>query len=202
LTERKDEAVLEIGANDGLLLRHLINVGFKNLVAIDPSPQTALIEFSEVEVINDFFSNKSMDNFKTASFSIIIANNCFSHISGLIDVLRLCARLLKKEGTLIVEVQSTLDLVVGVVFDYIYHEHYFYLSASSFRILANLAGLEVYLVKHVETKGGSYRLLLGHPGQHKVDGSVPYWEYREMIAGLHSIETWSRLREYLFKIKH
>jgi SAM-dependent methyltransferase len=202
LIDRKDEAVLEIGANDGLLLRHLVDVGFKNLVAIDPSPQTALIKSSEIEVINDFFSDESVENFKSASFSIIIANNCFSHISGLIDVLRLCARLLKKEGTLIVEVQSTLDLVEGVVFDYIYHEHYFYHSASSFRRLANLAGLEIYLIKHVETKGGSYRFLLGHPGQHTVDGSVPYWEYREMIAGVHSIETWSRLRKYLFEIKH
>ena len=87
LTDRKDDAVLEIGANDGLLLRHLVDVGFKNLVAIDPSPQTALIEFGEIKVINDFFSDKSVENFKKGSFSIIIANNCFSHISGLIDVL-------------------------------------------------------------------------------------------------------------------
>ena len=73
------------------------------------------------------------------------------------------------------EVQSCLDLVEGVVFDYIYHEHYFYHSAQSFERLAKISGLELYHIDHVPTKGGSYRFLLGHPGCHLIDSSVDYW---------------------------
>lgn len=201
LVVNRESPVLEIGANDGLLLGHLAAHGFSRLVAVDPSPQTASIQLEQVEVVNDFFSSVSMRSYENGSFSTIIANNCFSHIPRLSDALKLCAELLHQDGSIIVEVQSTLDLVEEVVFDYIYHEHYFYHSATSFAKLAGIAGLEVYSIHHVDTKGGSYRFLLGHPGRHLVDGSVRYWAFREEVAGLHSIVTWRRLQAYLQQVR-
>ena len=201
LVVNKESPILEIGANDGLLLSHLAVLGFNRLVAVDPSPQTASIQLEQVEVVNDFFSSVSMQCYEIGSFSTIIANNCFSHIPRLSDALKLCAKLLHQDGSVIVEVQSTLDLVEGVVFDYIYHEHYFYHSATSFAKLAGFSGLEVYSIHHVDTKGGSYRFLLGHPGQHLIDGSVRYWAFREEVAGLHSIVTWRRLQTYLQQVR-
>lgn len=197
----KDDSILEIGANDGLLLRQLVRDGFTRLVAVDPSPQTASIDLPNVEVLNDFFNPKTMSAFDEGSFSLIVANNCFSHIPRLLDVLRLCAKLLSKKGTIIIEVQSTLDLVEGVVFDYIYHEHYFYHSATSFDNLATLAGLEIYKIEHVNTKGGSFRFLLGHPGARDRHSSIAYWKFREAVAGIHSIDTWLELRDYLNLVK-
>ena len=201
----KDRPVLEIGANDGLFLHQLIKEGFNNLVAVDPSPQTAMVSFAEteanVEVINQFFCYDSIKHFEKNSFVAIFANNCFSHISDLLGVLNLCAKFLSSDGTLFVEVQSTLDLVESVVFDYIYHEHYFYHSMISFENLAKMAGLEVYGVEHVSTKGGSYRFSLGHKGAHVVESSVSYWKYRESIAGVHSTDTWLKLESYLAKSK-
>ncbi|MEI6030910.1 MAG: methyltransferase domain-containing protein [Alphaproteobacteria bacterium] len=196
-----DKPILEIGANDGLLISQLLKVGFKNVYAVDPSPQTALISFPGVTVINNFFSPEVVDNLENNSFSVIIANNCFSHIPNLSSILSLCKNLLTHNGVLIVEVQSTLDLIEGVVFDYIYHEHYFYHTIISFDLLASVSGLEIFSVQHVPTKGGSYRLLLGRPGFHPIDGSVSYWKYREKISSVNTIAPWKEMQDYLASTK-
>jgi SAM-dependent methyltransferase len=192
-----EDPVLEIGANDGLLLTKLSEAGFKDLTGIDPSPQTRSIKIPDTKIINDFFNHSSTSDLSPAKFGTIIANNCFSHIPNLDSVLSLCKDLLRPKGMLIVEVQSTLDLVEGLIFDYIYHEHYFYHTVTSFEILTRLSGLELFSVKHVETKGGSYRLLIGHTGANKKDGSVEYWKYRERVAGVHTTGSWQSMREYL-----
>jgi SAM-dependent methyltransferase len=189
--------ILEIGANDGLFLKALANFGFNNLTAVDPSPQTSLIRIPGVKVVNKFFNDETMSGFNDEAFDTIIANNCFSHIPNLTGVMGLCRKLLKPKGVLIVEVQSTLDLIEGAVFDYIYHEHYFYHTVSSFDNLAKISGLEIICIKHVPTKGGSYRFLLGHPGENAIDSSVKYWKYREEVCLVNSVETWLKLNDYL-----
>ena len=202
LVFEKDCAILEIGANDGLLLDQLVKIGFDNLVGIDPSPQTAAINLPGVEIINNFFDKESTSHLMDNSFIAIIANNCFSHIPELIKVLELSKRLLMRSGTLVVEVQSTLDLLEGVVFDYVYHEHYFYHTAISFEIISQMSGLELYAVKHVTTKGGSYRFLIGYPGQHPKDGSLEYWKYRENLVGIHTDAPWLAMKFYLEIIRN
>jgi len=193
--------ILEIGANDGLLINQLVKAGFRQLVAIDPSPQTRQIRIPGVTVINDFFSDDSVGQLPLHSFSAIIANNCFSHIPRLTSILGICGRLLDRSGTIFVEVQSTLDLVENVVFDYVYHEHYFYHTVTSFEKVVNDAGLELYGVKHVFTKGGSYRFLIGHRGGHARQGSLDYWKYRERVAHIHSASSWTAMTSYLSDIR-
>ena len=197
----KNDSILEIGANDGMLLRELVKKGFSDLVAVDPSPQTANIRLPGVQVINNFFSEENMRPVSNKKFTVIIANNCFSHIPQLEKVMKLCKEMLEKTGTLIVEVQSVLDLLENVVFDYVYHEHIFYHSAISFERIARMSGLDLISIQHVPTKGGSYRLLLGHPGRQKIDGSVSYWKYREKNSQVHSKSTWENMINYLQNIK-
>jgi SAM-dependent methyltransferase len=195
-----DKKVLEIGGNDGLLLRHLSKLGFSRLTCVDPSPQTAAIDLPGALIVNDFFSPRIVDQLADRSFDAIIANNCFSHIPRLLEIVKSCGELLSETGTLMVEVQSTLDLLEGVVFDYIYHEHYFYHTVTSFENLARMAGLELYSLSHVPTKGGSLRLLIGHPNKHRKDGTVDYWKYREHIAGVHTIRPWIAMSAYLAEL--
>ena len=193
--------ILEIGANDGMLLGKLAAAGFTYILGIDPSPQTAKINIKGVEIINEFFNEASVSDLELNSFGVIIANNCFSHIPDLSNILELCSKLLVDSGTIVIEVQSCLDLVQGVVFDYIYHEHIFYHTATSFQRLAALSGLELYQIDHVSTKGGSYRFLIGHASHHPIDSSVSYWIFREVLAGIHSNTAWKLMTNYLADIK-
>jgi SAM-dependent methyltransferase len=197
----RDSRVLEVGANDGLLLAELQKFGFMDLTGIDPSPQTAAITIPGVKIINDFFSPKVLGNLGGHQYQLIIANNCFSHIPDLRNILALCRELLSDDGRLVVEVQSTLDLIQALAFDYIYHEHFFYHTVTSFRLLAKMAGLEVYDVTHVPTKGGSYRLCLGKDGKQGASESVDYWVYRERLAGVHSQSSWLSMGDYLDRVR-
>jgi SAM-dependent methyltransferase len=195
--------VLEIGANDGLLLRHLNDLGYSNLTAVDPSPQTARlrVDLPQIRVVNEFFTWDSMRGEPRGQYDLIIANNCFSHIPSLTDTLQLCESLLSPTGILVVEVQSTLDLIQSLVFDFIYHEHYFYHTLASFSRVASMAGLQVFDVTHVPTKGGSYRFVVGRVGARQVRDSILYWEYRERIVNIHSHTTWGVMRDHLQHVK-
>ena len=195
--------ILEVGANDGLLLKKIRDRGFKNLVAVDPAPQVKLIQEHTALVINDFFGKKVAEKLveQKGSFDLIIANNCFSHIPNLLDVLHHCRTLLTEEGTILIEVQSTADLMEKVVFDYVYHEHYFYHTLTSFSKLADMAGLQIYNVEKFPTKGGSFRFFLGNKQRNKIKTSVDYFLFRESIINIHSEEPWEKLNSYLEQLK-
>ncbi len=195
--ENKKINILEIGANDGLLISHLLKKGYKSITAIDPSPQTKHLKLKDVRVINDFFEQKSFEEIENNSYNLIIANNCLSHIPHLTNCLSLCKKLLSTTGTLVVEVQSCLDLIEKVVFDYIYHEHYYYHTVNSFERITKLIGLEIYSVSHNPSKGGTYRFKIGKKGVHNRDHSVDYWKYREEISNVHTIKPWKLMEEYL-----
>jgi len=195
-----NSSILEIGLNDGLFLNECHKLGFCNLTGIDPSPQSKKIVNKNIKVINDFFSPGIRDSFES-KFDLIIANNCFSHIPDLLSVLLECNEILVDNGTLIVEVQSLLDLFENSVFDYIYHEHIFYHSLTSFSKLCDKAGLEVYDIVHVNTKGGSYRFFISKKDVMKVSSSVKFWSYREQLSDIHNLVVWDRLSNYLCLVK-
>lgn len=197
----KSPKILEIGANDGLLIEHLFKLGFSDITAIDPSPQASNIDPQQAKVINDFFNEDTFSRLKAHSYDLILANNCFSHIPNLKEVLRLCEELLTKNGAMVVEVQSTLHLLENAIFDYIYHEHFFYHTLTSFDILANLVGLEVHDVYFQETKGGSFRFLVRRKGSRAISHSVSFWKYRETVGLVHSVHAWDRLARYIGTVK-
>lgn len=193
-----DSKILEIGINDGLLAKKLLNKGSKNVCGIDPSPQSKKIEEFGIEIINGYFGsnevNKKMHSYK---YDLIIANNVLSHIPQMFEIIQNISSYLKKGGTLIFEVQSLTHMLRGIVFDYIYHEHIFYHSLISLDNLLNMAGLEIYDVSTRPVKGGSYRIFASHKGDHMVNTRVIYEKYQEDIVLNSKNSTWLEISKYL-----
>ena len=183
----KDISILEIGGNDGLLLRKLNEKGFRNLSVIDPAPQVSNCkEFANV--YQQYFGSNQCEellNKNEAVFDLIIANNCLAHIPNLSSIFKSIFKRLKKDGKLIFEVNSLYHMVVNDVFDYIYHEHIFYHSITSLRKLLSLAEIYINDVKFVVTKGGSFRITCSKINIQ--NDSVNYWELKEFSLGLHQI---------------
>lgn len=201
-TENK---ILEIGLNDGLLVRNLIKKGFKHIVGIDPSPQTGNLKIDGAEIINDFFSKGKIEDLRQYyhNYDIIISNNCFSHIPNLKEILESCRQLLSDEGLLVIEVQSLNDLLIKCAFDYIYHEHIFYHSLTSIDILCGMVGLRVNDVKHTKVKGGSYRFFISKSeSTREISGNVNYFKYLERISNIHNSDCWVRMFQYLIDTKY
>jgi SAM-dependent methyltransferase len=114
--------VLEIGCNDGVLLRQLPNSWTR--VGVDPSDVAARATRDGYELVNQPFTHAlgASSEFRE-SFDLITGSNCLGHISDLADVFRGANAALRPGGDLVVEVHD-LDVTLATAqWDTIYHEH-------------------------------------------------------------------------------
>jgi len=92
------------------------------------------------------------------------ANNVLAHVADLNGFVAGLARILKPRGVAIIEVPYLRDLVDGVEFDTIYHEHLYYFSATALDFLFARHGLCLADVERLPIHGGSLRLFVRHAG--------------------------------------
>lgn len=180
----KDARILEIGGNDGLLLKKLYDKGFHDLTVIDPAPQVKNCESFSTVYREHFGSNKSKEILgNQEKFDLVIANNCLAHIPKLKDIFDLIEKSIRSNGYLIFEVNSLYHQVINDVFDYIYHEHIFYHSVTSLEKLLSLSNFFINNIKIVPTKGGSLRVICS---KNKTQSySLNYWKIKEKSIDLH-----------------
>lgn len=197
--------IIEIGINDGLLAKHIIDISDSTIIGIDPSPQSKRIEAisDRIEIINDFFSESLIERstLSKGSIDLIIANNVLSHIPYMDNVLSVIFDLLSDTGSLVFEIQSVAHLLERAVFDYIYHEHIFYHSLSSLKNILGEAGLFIYDIEFSEAKGGSYRIYAKKSKNNNGTQSLRYFEYYESLIQPGSHASWAALKKHLEHIK-
>jgi len=125
----KKDLIIEIGSNDGTLLKKFQYLGFNNTLGVDPANKIANIANKNgVETIPEFF-NESVSNKILSSKGkarVILANNVFAHSSDLIGITNAIYSLLDEKGYFIFEVSYLLDVIEKLLFDTIYHEHLSY----------------------------------------------------------------------------
>lgn len=182
--------IIDIGSNDGTLLRPFKEKGFKTL-GVDPAQSIAdKATKSGITTIPDFFSNKLAQKIEKdyGSASIITANNVFAHVDNLGDIVDGVHTLLSKDGLFVCEVSYLLDTVDNMVFDFIYHEHLDYHSVIPLKKFLMAHGLELIHVHRVPTKGGSLRCF-SQPigGSRKRSASVDEFVRLEENRGIHKI---------------
>ena len=154
--------VLEIASNDGYLLKNFLPYGIRT-IGVEPAENVAeLSRGLGIETISEFFSSELASLLlKENGFPrLIIANNVMAHVPDLMDFIRGLAILCGPDTTISIENPSLSNILVGMQFDTIYHEHYSYLSASSVAKLSNMSGLSLFNVEQLEIHGGSNRYWL------------------------------------------
>ena len=152
--------VVEIGSNDGYLLRWFVERGVPCL-GIDPAAAAARrAEALGVPTKIAFFSASLAHDMRRdgQSADLIVANNVLAHVPDLNDVVAGFEALLKPGGTITVEFPHLLDLMRHNQFDTIYHEHYSYFSLIALCPVFARHGLTVYDVDRLPTHGGSLRI--------------------------------------------
>jgi len=160
LALKSNDLVVDIGSNDGLLLSKFDMEGLR-VVGIEPSHNLAeKCRQKNILVVNDFLSDQSVDviikNFGYPR--LITANNVFAHNDDLFGMAKNVRKLMSEDSVFVFEVSSLLDMISGKVFDWIYHEHLSYHSLTSLIPFLKSAGLVVWMVQNVDTKGGSLRV--------------------------------------------
>jgi SAM-dependent methyltransferase len=156
--------VIEIGANDGYLLRNFVAAGIPCL-GIEPTTSTAAAaEAVGVPILREFFGKSTGEALATAAkrADLVIANNVFAHVPDVNDFAAGLRTALKPGGTITLEFPHLLRLLEHSQFDTVYHEHFSYLSLHSVINIFAGAGLRVWDVDELTTHGGSLRVYAGH----------------------------------------
>ena len=159
-----DSLVVELASNDGYLLKNFVEHGIP-VLGIDPADGPArLAQENGVETLCAFFTEELARRLRGEgrSADVVIANNVLAHVADLNGFVRGIGVLLKKGGTVVIEVPYVKDLVDNCEFDTIYHEHLCYFSVTALKALFTRQSLSLNDVRRLTIHGGSLRLYVGH----------------------------------------
>ncbi len=189
---KKGGLVVDIGSNDGTLLRFFKEAGMKTL-GVDPAQEIAeAANAAGIETINDFFTPELAAAIRKehGPAAAVTANNVFAHADDLKGVLEGVRALLADEGIFACEVSYLADMVRGTLFDMIYHEHVAYHAAAPLKRFLEANGFELLEAVKVETHGGSLRAIAQKKGGPRRSGkSVGERLAEEEALGLSKPET-------------
>lgn len=179
--------VVEIGSNDGYLLRYFVEKSIPCL-GVDPAANCAMAARTKygVETEVAFFGSDTAKRLATngKAADLVIANNVLAHVPNLNDFVAGIKILLKPTGTATIEFPHLLELIVNNQFDTIYHEHYSYFSLIALKPLLARHGLAVVDVERLSTHGGSLRLYVRHIGNVQESSAVNAIDAEEHAANL------------------
>lgn len=196
-TGRKDPFVVELGSNDGIMLRNFKNAGFRHL-GIEPSVNVADIAREQgIDTLSEFFdldlAKRLVEEHGHAD--AVLSANVMCHIPDINAVAAGIAYLLKPDGVLMFEDPYLGDMIAKTSYDQIYDEHVFIFSATSVAWAFGQHGLELIDVMPQVTHGGSMRYVLAPKGSHPVSPNVAAIFAKEKEQGLDKPETYDRFRK-------
>lgn len=152
--------VLEVGCNDGDMLRHF--AGFPTL-GVDPATGPASVARGRgLDVDTRPFSLAVAQEIRRerGPFGVVIANHVLAHVEDVADVLCGIGNVLTGDGIGYVEVQYAPDLLVNNAFDLVYHEHRNFFSLQALKTAAAQQGLMLTNAWLTNRQGGSLRVTL------------------------------------------
>jgi SAM-dependent methyltransferase len=185
--------VVDVGSNDGTLLRPFKKLGMK-VLGVDPAKTIAERATKEgLETLPLFFTRETSKavRAKYGPASVITTNNIYANVDDLHEITEAIRDLLAPDGVYVLESSYVGDLLDNMVFDFIYHEHLTYFSVKPLDLFFRSKGLEIIDVQRVPTKGGSMRYtmqLLGGP--RKASPEVAKTLALEQKNGLHDAATY------------
>lgn len=151
--------IVDIGSNDGTLLKFFKDYGF-NVLGIDPAKEIAKEANQKgIPTIDDFFTQEIAYSVheKHGPAQIICANNMFAHSDNLNAIANGIKILLADDGVFVFEVSYLVDVISKTLFDTIYHEHVSYHSVKPLVSFFQKHGMELIESVRIPTHGGSIR---------------------------------------------
>ena len=197
----KTSYIIDIGSNDGVALKPFKELGFKNILGIEPAKNLAkLANENKIKTINSFLDKKSIKKIKKNA-DLILASNVFAHSDSLKEMAECMIELLSKNGTIIIEVQYLMNTLKDLTFDNIYHEHYNYWSLTSLINFFKQFKVKIFKVEKINTHGGSIRVYLKKNEKIKIEKSVKELIKEEEKFGIKNFKTYQDFGKKVYKIR-
>lgn len=196
LAGRADPFVVELGSNDGIMLRHFHARGIRHL-GIEPSTNVAEVARSHGLTTISAFFNRSLAEKIVAEHGradAVLAANVMCHIPDLPGVASGVKHLLKPDGVFIFEDPYLGDMIQKTSYDQIYDEHVFIFSATSVKRAFAPYGLDLVDLMPQVTHGGSMRYVFAPEGSRPAAAAVSEQLAKERAQGLDRVDTYLRFR--------
>jgi SAM-dependent methyltransferase len=155
-----DDLVVDIGSNDGTLLKSFRSLGAR-IRGVDPAQKIAdAANQNGVPTIAAFFSSEIAARIIDAEGQarIITANNVCAHIDDLSSVVEDIVALLAPDGIFVFEVSYLMDVIEKTLFDTVYHEHLDYHALKPLVPFLHAHGLHLFHAERIPSHGGSIRV--------------------------------------------
>ena len=197
----KKSYIIDIGSNDGVALKPFKEMGYKNLLGIEPAKNLAkLANKDNIKTFNGFLDKKNIKKIKKNA-DLILASNVFAHSDNLKEMAECMIQLLSKKGTIIIEVQYLMNTLKDLTFDNIYHEHYNYWSLTSLINFFKQFQVKIFKVEKIPTHGGSIRIYIQKDKSVKIEKSIKELIKEEEKFGIKNFKTYQDFGEKVYKIK-
>lgn len=199
----KNSFAVDIGSNDGTLLKGYVPHGVKFL-GVDPSGDPVKIANDQgLKTMHAFFNVATAKKIlaKSKRAKAITACGCFAHISDLPGVMGGVKMLLAKGGVFATDSQSWLDMVERLHYDNIFHQHLRYYSMRSLIHLFGMYDMDVFDVERSEVYGGSIRVYSCHKGDFPISKRVHRLLKIEDDAKLYDPKTYAKFTRAIEKKK-
>lgn len=162
---RSGDLVLDIGCNDGTLLKAYRAEGLRRL-GIDPSNVALQARAAGLEVVNDFFSAAAVRQAASEQKPKVITSIAMfydlEHPNTFVQDIQ---AVLHERGLWVLELSYLPTMLEMNSFDTICHEHLEYYSLAALERLLAEHQLEVVDVTLNDINGGSFRICVGHAGK-------------------------------------
>lgn len=184
---RAGDIVLDIGCNDGTLLRSYQTRDIK-LTGFEPAENLVVFARQGTDrVLNEFFNARSFEvEFGQQKARVITTIAMFYDLDQPAGIVSDIASCLDRDGVWINQMAYLPLMLERNAFDNICHEHLTYYSLSTLSRLYAAAGLEVFDIELNEVNGGSFRIYARHAGT-DVGGRNEF--RRARVAALEQFET-------------
>ena len=202
VSEKPSPFVVELGCNDGIMLKHVAARGIPHL-GIEPSANVAASAREKgVYVLEDFFNAKSATEIKNrhGQADVICGANVMCHIEDINSVFEGVSILLKPEGAFFFEDPYLGEIIRQTSFDQIYDEHVYYFSGLAVSELARRHGLQLVDMAPQDVHGGSMRYYLKKGDNNRIRKSVSFFLSQEKALNLHVSDGYITFRERVNKI--
>jgi len=197
------DLVIDIGCNDGTLLRGFQRHGVRPL-GVDPAQNlAAFTDGSGIERYTELFSANSAKEIVAhwGQASLVSATNTFPHIQNPTDFVAGIKTVLKPGGAFVIEMHYLLDMIERVAFDTIYHEHVSYWALGPMKRFFEEHGMMVVDAERVPLHHGQLQVHLQRAGEGTVQPGVDEILAAERAAGLDQFSTYRKFAEQAKKIK-
>lgn len=195
----------EAGSNDGTFIEYMKKELKMKVLGIEPSPNLSKqANDRSVETINDYFgseiASKIAEQHGKADF--FITNHTASNIVDFDDFIDGVKIILKDDGVFSLQTFYHKDVIEKNLIENFTHEHLNYFYIKPLQSFLNKKGMEIFDLKLVPAKGGSFRAFIQKlNGPNKKQEIVDKIQEEEDEFGMNKMETHNRIANFIKDIK-